>query len=126
MARLLQIDRRRFMGALEETIGPFLRIGPNQNLALECFPEPVGEIARLHRGPILNVDLQRIACEFDVEKPEDILRAAGEHRLKELGLEALAVQNGVVQRLDWEALNDGLSLMQNLARTQRYTPWRKL
>jgi serine/threonine-protein kinase len=121
MGRLVESDRRRFLSALEEAIGPFLRIGENNGRPITDFPEPVGEVARLHR--LVFLDLKTIACELDIADPQEIVRKVGEKRLKQLGLEALVEDRGVVGRLEWEAVGS-VSLMQELARELRATPLR--
>ena len=42
--------------------------------------------------------------------------------MKQLGLEPLLKTGGVINRFDWEAV-DGVSLMQEVARELRYTPF---
>jgi hypothetical protein len=54
-----------------------------------------------------------------------MLQKVSERRLKQLGLEPLAAEGGVITRLEWEAV-DGVSLMQELARELRATPIRVL
>ncbi len=120
---LLAKDEKRFLEALEQTVGPFFRVGNKQTVALKQFPEPVGEVARWHRLEFL--DLPVIATEIGIEKPDDIVRRVGEKRMKQLGLEALLRDRGVINRFEWEAF-DGISLMQELARELGYTPFRTL
>ncbi|MCA9118097.1 MAG: hypothetical protein KDA79_23660, partial [Planctomycetaceae bacterium] len=123
MDRLVESDRQRFLSALDQAVSPFLRTGENMNRPLKELAEPVGEVARLHR--LVYLDLQTIACELDIEDPQEILRKVGEKRLKQLGLESLIRAEGVIGRLEWEAI-DSVSLMQELARELRATPWRQL
>jgi serine/threonine-protein kinase len=119
MDELVREDEDRFMAALEKTISPFLRVGDDKQKPIREFPEPVGEVARLHRLGYL--DLKTAALELDLEDPEVIRTTVGETKLKRLGLDAL-LRGGVIGRLDWEAV-DGVSLMQELARELRCTPF---
>jgi hypothetical protein len=118
MDRLLKQDGDRFLAALEQAVGPFLREGAGKDRPLREFPEPVAEVARFYRLEYL--DLKAVACELDVEDPQAVVRQVGETKLKRLGLDGL-LKGGVVSRLEWEA-TDGTSLMQDLARELRYTP----
>lgn len=123
MDRLLDADERRFLTALEQAIGPILKHGTEVSKDIRDFPEPIGEVARMHRLGFL--DLQTVACELDVEDPQELLIKVGEKNLKQLGLESLLKQGGVISRLEWEAV-DGASLMQQFARELRFTPVRPL
>ncbi|MCA9093234.1 MAG: hypothetical protein KDA68_07080 [Planctomycetaceae bacterium] len=119
MNQLLATDEQRFMQALKLSIGPFLQRGADKDKPIEDFIEPCGEVARLHR--LVYLDLKTIACELDLEDPQDLLIKVGERKLKQLGLESLLKEGGVISRLEWEA-TDGVSLMQELARELHYTP----
>jgi hypothetical protein len=55
-------------------------------------------------------------------KPEIMLKKIGEKRLKELGLEALLQPGGLISRAEWETV-DGVSLMREVARELRATPF---
>ena len=120
MDQLVEEDKDRFLRSLKRCVGPFLLMG---EVDIEDVTEPVGEVARVHRLQFL--DLKTIACELGVEDPQDLLIKVGEKKLKKLGLEALLKDNGVINRLEWEA-TEGVSLMQELARELRYTPFTSL
>lgn len=119
MDRLVQEDEDRFMRALKKAIGPFMK-GKYEDMAAEDWPEPVGEVSRAHRLQYL--DLTTIACELGLQNPNDLLIKVGEKNMKKLGLESLLKPGGVINRLEWEA-REGVSLMQELARELRYTPF---
>ncbi|MFG0333237.1 MAG: hypothetical protein ACF8TS_07750 [Maioricimonas sp. JB049] len=121
MEQLVERDRERFMEALEECIGPFLKTGDNKDTPIEDFPEPVAEVARLHR--LVFLDLETVACELNIEDPQQLILRVGLRTLKELGLDALAQKEGVISRLDWEAI-EGTSLMHDLAFQLGFTPQR--
>ena len=123
MDKLVDNDRARFMAALRRAIGPFLLKGPDAGKDLEEFAEPIGQVARFHRLGYL--DLRTIACDLEIEDPQSILTSVGAKKLKQLGLDVLLKEGGVISRLEWEAI-DGVSLMQELARELRYTPYRPL
>lgn len=119
MSELVQQDEKRFLDALEKCIGAFLRAGPDAKKPLKEFPEPIGEVARTYRIGFL--DAKAVACELDLVDPNTLLIKVGETNLKKLGLEPL-LKGGVISRLEWEAV-DGSSLMQEVARVLRYTPF---
>lgn len=107
------------MDALEQCIGPFLRVDGNEGIPIEEFPEPIAEVARMHR--LVFLDLETVACELNIADPQQLILRVGLKTLKELGLETLTQKDGVISRLDWEAF-DGTSLMQDLANQLGFTP----
>ena len=106
MDRLLKQDADRFLAALEQAIGPFLREGADKDKPIREFPEPVAEVARFYRLDYL--DLKAVAAELDVEDPREIVRTVGETKLKRLGLDGL-LKDGVVSRPEWEATDGPLA-----------------
>jgi hypothetical protein len=123
MEALVNEDAASFQRSLEKAIGPFIRTGALKDVPVTDLPEPVSDVARLHRLGFL--DLKTVACELNIENPQDLLISVGAKRLKQLGLDALLEDGGVISRLEWAAF-DGPSLMQTLARELRYTPVRPL
>lgn len=106
-------DRERFMNSLKRTIGPFLQVGPNKDVPIEQFPEPIGEIARMYR--LQNLDAITAAAELGLPGPDElVLRVKSNRLLVEKGLGPLA-NGGRIKRFDWEELR-GTSLMQQFAR----------
>lgn len=121
MDKLLVEDERLFLGALDEAIGPFVKVGENQGRAIKEFAEPIGELARRHRLGVL--DLRTVAHELNVAKPDEVKFKVGEKNFKKLGLDTLLKSGGVITRLEWESSSErreGISLMQELARELRY------
>jgi mono/diheme cytochrome c family protein len=119
MDDLVDVDRKKFLVALEKAIGPFLRIEGDKDTPLIRFKEPVALVAGPYRRGFL--DMKALTLEFFLEKPEEVQKI-GAGRLKELGLEMLTKPGGLVARLQWEA-SDGFSLMQEVARELRFTPF---
>ena len=123
MKRFLDDDTQRFVAALEQAIGPFLREGEDakNRRKTEQFPEPISELARAYRLDYL--DLAAVAAEHDVETAEDFQKLISPVTLKRLGLEALLdKKRGVVSRADWEAVDNGVSLMQRVGQELRKEP----
>lgn len=120
MNEFVDVDKRRFLDALEKTMGRFLRAGPGDKRSIVDFKkEPIGQLAKRYRNEYL--DLKTVALELDLEKPEELVARVGERKMKQLGLEALLRKDGYISRLEWEA-NDGYSLMQEVAKELRATP----
>jgi serine/threonine-protein kinase len=118
---LVQSDERRFLDALDRAIGPFFRDGVGKDKPIKEWPEPVADIAMRYR--LVYLDLQTVASELDLAKPTDLLTKLGEKKIKQLGLEPLLKEGGLISRAEWEAL-EGISLMQETARELRATPFR--
>ena len=122
MDEKVEADRKQFLAALTETVGPFLRVGADKDAEITRFKEPVSEVAIGYRRGYL--DLKAVATELFVANPDNLLKKVGERRLKELGLEALTRSGGVVGRFEWEAV-DGYSLMQEVAARTSIHPFGK-
>ena len=116
---LLERDSRRFLDSLQRATDPFEPEDPALRKPVRERPEPVGHVARNYIA--IHLNLRTVAAELDLEDPELILERVGKRRLKLLGLENLLEENGVITRLEWEAV-DAVSLMQELARELGYTP----
>jgi serine/threonine-protein kinase len=112
MERLLQKDRKRFLRALEEVVGPFLKVGADRKKDITAFPEPVGAIARLY---VKDLGLEEAACELNFADPKDFkLLIEKNERLRELGLGPLA-QGSRVKRQLWQSLRGTYSLFHKVA-----------
>ena len=118
MNELVQADRENYMDALEQTIGPYLPTGDDDEHSLQSVDEPIGHVARQHR--LVFLDLATIAAELETT-PDELLRMAGTRQLRRLGLEDVT-RGGVISRAEWEATDQGVSLMQQVARLLRLTP----
>ena len=115
MDGLIDAARAEYVRALTAAVGEAL-----PDPAAAGRPEPIGHVARQHRLVFLNRDT--IAAELHQPNWEAVRRQVGEVELKRLGLEPL-LNDGVVSRPEWEARTDGESLMQQLARELRFTPF---
>jgi len=120
MAAWLKDDRQRFMAALEQAAGPFLRSESDKGRKLEDYAEPISQSAVLYTNS--GVDVATVAVELGLEKAEQFLIEIGKKRLEELGLGPLA-RGGKIDRRQWET-GQGLTLFQQVAREFRYTPWK--
>lgn len=118
---VLKRDQQRFLAALDQAIGPFLKVGDHQGKPItdRVFEEPVAKVVVPYRRGYL--DLPTVAAELYLDKPEAVLQV-GARRLRELGLESLTKQGGLIGRFYWEAV-DGNSLMQELAEELGFTPF---
>lgn len=98
MDRLLARDETRFLDALDQAIGPFLRAGGDAKKGPRDLIEPVGEVARLY-----NKDLSPEAVSAELELPtiEAVRNAIGADKFRELGLGPLLDAKAVKREL-WE------------------------
>jgi serine/threonine-protein kinase len=115
MEELLRKDEARFMTALDQAIGPFLKVGKNKETPIEKLTgEPVGELARRYKLVALGVET--VAAELGYEKVnefETLLKISPE--LRDLGLGPLAKAGGSIKRFEWERIG-ATSLFQRVAR----------
>ncbi len=126
MDKLVEKDRNNFLSKLEEATGPFLKVGADKDKKITEFQEPVTVVANYYRPyRRAHLDIKAIATELYLQKPEDLLIKIGEKRLKELGLQNIGKPNGLVGRSEWEATDEGNSLMQEVARELQFTPFGK-
>jgi Planctomycete cytochrome C len=112
MAKYTKRDTDRFVRALEEATGPFLKVGADEKKPITEFNEPIGEIARLYRN--VDLDLAMVAYELDLENPKDLVTKLGEKKLKDLELGTLLREKGVIKRAEWEG-GRGTSRLQKTA-----------
>ncbi len=103
MQKLLDQDRADYLAALEETIGPFLRVGKDDDRPITDFPEPVTAVAKFYDR---NLGPDEVAAELQFPKV-DVLKAvfASSPKASDLGLTPL-VDDATIPRAMWE-LQDG-------------------
>ncbi len=85
MDQLVDQDRQRFLAALEQAIGPFLRTGADDRRAITEFPEPVTAVAKVYDHPVSLADVAR-----ELGLPRDAADA------KAAGIKATAEELGTV------------------------------
>jgi len=120
MDELVRRDERKFMAALEEATGSFVKVGADKDKAMKEFREPVGEVARLYRLGYLTLD--DVAAEM-FEKDAAALRGIlGQQEFRLMGLDVLLKPGGVIGRLEWDVI-DGMSLMQRVAKALGGNPF---
>jgi mono/diheme cytochrome c family protein len=98
MDKLLARDEKRFLDALDQAIGPFLKLGDDSTKSARDLIEPVGEVARLY-----NQDLtpEAVAAELELPSIEAVRSAIGQEKFNELGLGPLLDAKAVKREL-WE------------------------
>lgn len=113
MDALLDRDEERFLRALEQAIGNFLRIGQDKDKSLKEFPEPIGAIARLY---VQDLGLREAALELGIEDPNKLKDIIQQNReLRELGLGTLS-NGGTIKRQLWGSREFTVSLFHQVAR----------
>lgn len=115
MNKLLQKDAERFLKALEEATGPFLKVGADKDKDLKDFPEPVGVLARQYILKELTV--VDAALELGLEDATLLYAAIKTNdRLRQLGLRPL-ITGATIKRETWESLERFISPYQEVANT---------
>jgi serine/threonine-protein kinase len=121
MNRLVREDGSRFLKALKQAVGEFLKVGPDRDRPIKEFSEPVGEVARKYL--LEDLDLTAVACELYVADPKRLRQQIKDSDdLRTLGLGALTRERGLIKRGAWEAVR-GTSQMQQAARELGFTPF---
>lgn len=114
MDRLVQKDRQRYLSALDEAMGAFVRVGDDASKSIEDFPEPISAIARWYL--LQEMTLGEAARELGLSDPK-VLQAAiqANPRLQELGLYPLASGTSIKREV-WENTAVVVSPFQEAAR----------
>ena len=113
MDRLLKKDEDRFLRAVEEATGAFLKVGGDKEKNIRDFPEPVGASARLYL--LKEVGPEEAAYELGLSSPAKLQGAIqANDLLRQLGLGPLA-QGATIKREVWESLQGFNSPFQEAA-----------
>jgi serine/threonine-protein kinase len=110
---LLKDDESRFLTALDRAAGRFLKVGPDKDKDIREFTdEPVGRVVRAYHR---DLTLQDAATELGLADTQGLATSiAGNNRLRELGLGALA-NGGTLKREAWSSVKQRLSPFQRAA-----------
>jgi len=115
--QLLTRDEQRFLNAVEQACGPYLRQGEDEQKDIRLFEEPIAEIARLY---FKDLPLEVAAYELGLTDVEALkLNIGANPRLRDLGLAPL-LQGEPIKRELWES--PGLSLFHQVIAELRMTP----
>jgi len=99
MQQLVQKDKKSFLIALEEAVGPFVKVGSDATRSIDDFPEPITRVSNRYQqditAPIAQRELGLSAAQQDVLTRPRLLR--------ELGMANWLNPNGTVSREAWEA-----------------------
>lgn len=100
--RILKSDTARFLKAVEEATGSFLRAGADRAKPVRDFAEPIAALARIYQK---DLDLGSVAVELGFD--EKALKTSIDLNpgLQRLGLGVLAA-GGTIKRADWDSLKD--------------------
>ena len=113
MNKLILRDTRRFVAALEEAIGPFIREGTDDTRPIEIFTEPVTAIARFYDKDISAEEAARELGQDD--GAQFALTIQNNRALLNAGLGPLA-RGDRIPRAMWDAKDEsGVSLFQQTA-----------
>ncbi len=123
MDRLLEQDEAQFLAALDEAMGPFVKIGEDKDKPIRAFPEPITSIARLYQkdlGP------EEMVAELGLKNIDELKRLVQDNaQLRRLGL-GVYLGTGAKKRTEWDSLKDRtLSTFHQVAiELGRGTPYR--
>ena len=97
--RSLQADRRLYLDALEQLIGPILRVGDSTDKEITEFVEPVSVVTKWYSA---DVSLSAAAAELNLESSDELASAIRVSQdLQQLGLGPLAA-GGDIPREMWD------------------------
>jgi hypothetical protein len=105
MQQLVQKDKKSFLMALEEAIGPFVKVGSDATRSIEDFPEPITRVSNRYQQDITAPIAGRELGLSD--EKQNVL--AGPRILRELGLANWLNSNGTVSREAWETAYGSLA-----------------
>lgn len=112
MKKLLDKDEQRFLRALDECCGTFLRAAGEKERSAGSFPEPISATARYYQK---DLELEDVAAELGIADPKELqILIKSNARLRELGLAPL-MQGAAIKRSNWQSLEKGLSPFQRTA-----------
>jgi serine/threonine-protein kinase len=121
--RLLARDESRFLKALDEATGVFLKVGDDAKSSIGDFPEPIGAVARAY---LKDLGPDEVAADLGFNHSKELTaRIQTGTWLRDLGLAPL-LHNGHIKRTEWDALEGRfLSRFQEVARKLELgTPFR--
>lgn len=105
--RRLADDRKSFVAALEEVVGPFLQVGEDADKDIEEFPEPLAFAAVQY-----NRDMRLEDCAHELGVDPEVLRGQQTNRgILKLGLKPL-FEGEAIKRSMWAAVNQNFSPFQ--------------
>lgn len=120
MDETVQKDRKKFLSAVDEAMGAFLKVGEHKEKTVDQIEEPVGAVARSYQR---DVSLADAAIELGIEDANELKIAVRVNpQLKKLGLGPI-VDGNSVKRTEWESRRYVTSPFQEAARLlDRGTP----
>ena len=123
MDRLLAKDEARFLKALDEAAGAFLKVGDDRNKTIRDFPEPIGAVARSYLKDLGPVEVAADLGLTSAAELSALIRA--NPRLGQLGLGPL-LDGDAIKRTEWDSVEGRLlSTFHEVAQELRLgTPFR--
>jgi serine/threonine-protein kinase len=100
MDQLVQADRDRFLAALEKAIGPFVRQGPDADLPLTEFREPVGAIAKQFSD---DLSFEDVVAELGHSRGDELKVLFRDPGYRQFGL-GVIVDGKSLKRDTWEKM----------------------
>ena len=101
MDKLVARDETRFLTAVDQAAGAFLKAGDDKDKAIRDFPEMIGAVAR---GYLKDLNADDVAAELAIEDPKTLPALIRSNaRLRQLGLGPL-FEGGTIKRSEWDSL----------------------
>ena len=102
MERMLARDETRFLRAVEEVAGPFLKVGADAVKPIRDYDDPTGDVARSY---LKDLGAGQVAADLGVADPKELLGAIRANvKLRRLGLAPL-LHGATIKRTDWDSLD---------------------
>lgn len=98
MQQLVRKDQKFFLAALEEAIGPFVKVGNDSSRAIEDFPEPITRVSNRYQQ---DITVSIAGRELGIAEGKQAVFSSP-RRMRELGLANWSNPNGTVSREAWE------------------------
>ena len=114
MDSLLDKDQARFLKAVEEATGAFLKVGEDADKPIRDFPEPIAAVARSY---LKDLGPEAVAADLGLKGPDELTSLVRSNvALRRLGLGPL-IEGGMIKRSQWDSLSGRLiSTFQDAAR----------
>ena len=103
MGNVVEDDRRRFMGALKQVIGPYLQVGEDKNKELRAFPEPIRVVVAWYNRDITIADA---AADLNIKETKEFAASIRSNNdLLTMGLGPLAIDQTLPRGM-WDTLKE--------------------
>lgn len=114
--QLLAADEARFLAALDKAIGPYLKIGSDNDKRIEQFADPITEVASGYNNR--PITLEMVAAELGVADVAQLQSQMKLPALRGLGLAGLGDNKSIKRGLWQQKFHEAASLLEVGVRKQ--------